>query len=219
MPIKKAKNIYNNIKLWTEELGTGKKTIRGMKLRRILKKYTVFGFLKDYESWIEANESVVAAHEQREPRIWREYISDETKRLIEQRDAAVWYGGEEAGKPIQKLIKKQVEKDKENWADMLTQENLGEKELWQGIGDIKREYCPNRFAREDIMGNIVDLDDRAEATKEYLEKVHWGKKEITSTEKQKERDDEIKKLILEQMQADKERYKNRPFNLEKITIQ
>ena len=33
MLIKKAKNIYNNVKLWTEELGTGKKTIRGRKLR------------------------------------------------------------------------------------------------------------------------------------------------------------------------------------------
>ena len=138
-------------------------------------------------------------HTNNESPEYGESIYQTTKKIIEQRDAAVWYGGKEAGKPIHKLIKKQVEKDKENLADMLTQENLGEKELWQGIGDIKREYCPNRFAREDIKGNIVDLDDRTEATKEYLEKVHWCPKEITSTETQKERNDEIKKLILEQM--------------------
>ena len=36
------------------------------------------------------------------------------------------------------------------------------------------DYQPSRYAREDIRGNIVDLDGRTEATKEYLEKLHWG---------------------------------------------
>ena len=90
------------------------------------------------------------------------------------KDLLLWQGGKEAGKKLRQIMKTNLEEDREKWADKLTQECTGEKGLWQGIEDIKREYQPNRYAREDIRGNIVDLEDRAEATKEYLEKSHWG---------------------------------------------
>ena len=52
---------------------------------------------------------------------------------------------------------------------------------------IARGYKPTRYAKRDRHGNIVDLKDRAKATKEYLEVEHWGKKEekiLTEDEKQ-----------------------------------
>ena len=61
--------------------------------------------------------------------------------------------------------------------------------MWQGIENISKPYKPKRYARNDRHGDPTDMDERAEATKEYLAKDHWGKPETekTSDEKQKNR--------------------------------
>ena len=47
-------------------------------------------------------------------------------------------------------------------------------EKWEGVKTVRASYKPKRYARKDRDGNIVDLDNRAEATKEHLERDQWG---------------------------------------------
>ena len=48
------------------------------------------------------------------------------------------------------------------------------KEQWEGIHTASKDYQPKIYANKDKLGNIVTLDQRAEATREYLEDIHWG---------------------------------------------
>ena len=62
------------------------------------------------------------------------------------------------------------------------------------------------------------MDERAEATKEYLEKIDWGKATTHKTSKERERDEEIKNIILEHMSFDKVKYQSSTLNIGKITM-
>ena len=60
-------------------------------------------------------------------------------------------------------------------------------EIWEGVRTVAKGYKPTRYARRDRHGNLVDLNQRAKATKEYLEHEHWGQKpnrQMTEQEKQ-----------------------------------
>ena len=50
-------------------------------------------------------------------------------------------------------------------------------EKWQGIKYIKNDFQPNVYARTDKNGRPVRLDQRAEATAEYLDDVQWKPKD------------------------------------------
>ena len=63
---------------------------------------------------------------------------------------------------------------KTNWENEKTEKELGGEEQWKGLRHIGQPFKPKRYARKDRNGRLVDLDMRSEATKEYLEKDHWG---------------------------------------------
>ena len=52
---------------------------------------------------------------------------------------------------------------------------MNTKEIWEGINIIAKDNQPKRYAKKDRHGNITAIDQRAEATKDYLEKEQWGK--------------------------------------------
>ena len=58
-------------------------------------------------------------------------------------------------------------------------------DIWEGMQTIGRDYKPTRHAQRDRRGNIVEIDRRADAAKEYLEVDHWGKKEIIEPAQEK----------------------------------
>ena len=131
--------------------------------------------LNNYAQWVKANEKVVNGMETKKPKKWKEYISEDTKWLIEQRDIATWYTDEESAKEINRRIRKQIKEDKKAWIDEITKKTDDCKEMWQGIEIIGKPFKAKRYARHNRKGDWTDMEDRAEATKEYLAKDHWGK--------------------------------------------
>ena len=119
--------------------------------------------------------------EQREKKEWKDWIGRESRELILRRKEAISVGEEGLARELKKIIRKSLREDKRKWIDELTKEELGVKEQWQGLRYIGQPYKPKRYARRDRKGRLVNMDMRAEATKEYLEKDQWGKKEPTST--------------------------------------
>ena len=79
------------------------------------------------------------------------------------------------------MIKKQTKQDKINWINELTKETKEDNEIWEGMKTIANGYKPTRFAKRDRHGVLVNQDQRAEATKDYLEKEHWGQEANTTT--------------------------------------
>ena len=77
---------------------------------------------------------------------------------------------------------KSLREDKTKWKNEKTKKELGEKEQWKGLKHIGQPFKPKRYARKDRNGRLVNLDMRAEATKEYLEKDQWGEKESKDNE-------------------------------------
>ena len=108
---------------------------------------------------------------------WKEWISKETRDLIIRRREAMYVEDECLARELKKIIRKLLREDKRKWEDELTKKGLGETEQWQGLRYIGQTYKPKRYARRDRNGRLVNMDMRAEATKEYLEKDQWGKKE------------------------------------------
>ena len=135
------------------------------------------GGLKSHGSWKMANEEIVKGQEKKEPNKWKEWISKETRELILERRRALDNEEEEREKSLKKLIRKAIKEDKDKWIDEMTKAELGVKEQWQGMRFIGQPFKPKRYARRDRNGKPVSMDLRAEATKEYLAKDQWGKKE------------------------------------------
>ena len=66
-----------------------------------------------------------------------EYVSDTTKRLIDERDKATREGNEWLANSKKRAIKKQVRKDKVDWIDALINAELNCKDNWDGIKILK----------------------------------------------------------------------------------
>ena len=69
------------------------------------------------------------------------------------------------------MVDKSVAKDKIRWIDEITKEEQDCKEQWGWIRHIASDYKPKRYARKNRLGETVNMDQRAEATKEYLAKT------------------------------------------------
>ena len=72
-----------------------------------------------------------------------------------------------------------------------------------------------------MQGNMVDLDQRAEAAKEYLEKQHWGHRTIEKSEEEETRTNKLKDSILKIIKDEKDKFpgavfKTGPLSLEKM---
>ena len=78
-----------------------------------------------------------------------------------------------------------------------------------------------RYARKDMQGNMVDLDQRAEAAKEYLEKQHWGHRKIEKSEEEETITNKLKYSILKIIKDEKDTFpgavfKTGPLSLEEM---
>ena len=96
-------------------------------------------------------------------------------------------------------------------------EAVQDDEIWEDMQTTSRDYKPTRYAKRDRHGNIVDHDERADATKAYLEKVHWGE-----TSKTENRECTLKKLRLtetchEIIHNGKSKFDDATYNTEPIS--
>ena len=117
----------------------------------------------------DINRKIIESQPRKHPSARKDNLSDETRRLIKEKSQINPITEHRKWKRIQKKIKKQREEDKVEWINDLVNNSKNTKDLFAGINEIGRTYQPKRYTRRDIRGKIVDLKDRAVATKEYLE--------------------------------------------------
>ena len=117
---------------------------------------------------------------------------------------------------IQKLFKR----DQVNWIDAIIKAEMSGKDKWNGVKTVRSDYKPKRDAKRDREGTVVDIDQRAEATKDYLEKEQWGKQadpQDTSQE-QKERVRILKRVAISIMEVKSSDFDNVAFRLGPMTM-
>lgn len=107
------------------------------------------------------------------PKQKKQYISQYTWELIEQRQRARESGDAEEEKNLTKLIKTAARKDKQNYVVQTLETRGSAREQWQGIKNLKTKFVPNYTKLKDMRGSRVPYGERAKATAEYLHEVQW----------------------------------------------
>lgn len=82
-------------------------------------------------------------------------------------------------KVANKVIRKQLGKDKRKYVLETMNKDLDIRDRWMGIRNLKNGYKPRPYYRKDMNGNPVTFEKQAEAAAEYLEQKQWGKTHIT----------------------------------------
>ena len=89
--------------------------------------------LTEYSKWIKAYEETIEAQADKEPKKYREYITEKTKWMIDQRDEAAVEGREEEEKLLTKQLRKAVKQDKEDWMNNTIKEAAQDDDIWEGM--------------------------------------------------------------------------------------
>ena len=84
---------------------------------------------------------------------------------------------------------------------------------------IATDWKPKRYARKDRNGKTVNMDQRAEATKEYLAKDQWGIQAKQTTEKEIEQREKMAKKVTKVLNKDRDKYKNVTWNTDPPTLE
>eukprot|EP00973_Karenia_brevis_P086978 12061335-Karenia_brevis.AAC.1 len=104
------------------------------------------------------------------PRQKKDYISEDTWKLIEKRDEETDY---DAKKSFTREIKRRARKDREN-ANIEILENItDERTAWRNIKAQKLEYKPQPNIIEDMDGNRRSIFEKSDVIATYLEQQHW----------------------------------------------
>jgi hypothetical protein len=85
----------------------------------------------------------------------REYISQTTWNLIEERQAARFSGHAEYEMRLNKEIAKQARKDGQNFKIQNFEDLTDKRKCWQHIRMEKKVFTPNFYSMRDIRGNRV----------------------------------------------------------------
>ena len=129
-----------------------------------------------YQKWVGLYTEFVEKENKQPPKPWRDYITAETKQLIQERNRFKSNGSGEDAIRLKKVIKTHLKRDRRIWMDKLVASDLTCKEQWAGIKILREGYKPRRYARNDRHGKPVPLAGRADAAAEYLEKEQWAPK-------------------------------------------
>ena len=135
-----------------------------------------------YEKWVEAYEIALSKMEVAKIKPKQEYLTTETFELILKRLHAHNTGRTELYSVLDKRVKQHIRRDKRAHQLNKISPEMSMKEQWDGIKDIRKEYQPNMYARNDKDGKRTELGQVAEATADYLAKVQWGKDETNKEE-------------------------------------
>ena len=88
------KIVYNKKRIWTN----------ANKLNEMLEEINKYRDLTDYAKWIKSYNETTEAQEEKEPKKYREYISEKTKWMIDKRDEATAEGRVEEERQLTKQI-------------------------------------------------------------------------------------------------------------------
>ena len=73
------------------------------------------GELRNHGSWTRANEEAVKNQENKETKLWKEWISKETRDLILRRREAMYVEDEGLASELKRIIRKNLVEDKRKW--------------------------------------------------------------------------------------------------------
>ena len=110
----------------------------------------------------------------------RNYISQHTWQLIENRQRARDNNLTEEEKRLNREITKNAKHDKQQWKLQKFNDLTDPKECWKQIKHEKSTFTPNYYSMKDIRGNRVPNSEKANAIAEYLHSKQWGPKENSS---------------------------------------
>ena len=110
----------------------------------------------------------------------RNYISQHTWQLIENRQRARDNNLTEEEKRLNREITKNAKHDKQQWKLQKFNDLTDPKECWKHIKREKSTFTHNYYSMKDIRGNRVPNSEKANAIAEYLHSKQWGPKENSS---------------------------------------
>ena len=76
-------------------------------------------------------------------------------------------------KNLKREVAKRAKKDKKLYYEEIVDHQMCSRQQWKGIKEIKSDFAPKVYARCDMHGNPVPLDQRADAAADYLEHKQW----------------------------------------------
>ena len=110
----------------------------------------------------------------RHPKQKKEFISEATWRLLEQRWSALEAQDWDLAATINIDITQQVKHDKENHLLEQLEEINSSGYQWSGLKRLRSKFTPQFSKVKDRFGNYIPLDKYAEAAADYLENIQWG---------------------------------------------
>ena len=147
------------------------------------------------EEWKELKETIRKAWEDTIPkpegRPNKEWISQQTWRMVKEREEARKAEQEERVAELHREIKKSARKDKKEWISqklMDSQRAPAEREKWVWIKRTKKEaYSAKALKLKGEQGKVVNALKKADAFAKYLTERHWAKVEEGRNEPTEER--------------------------------
>ena len=129
-----------------------------------------------YENWATAYQKYVLQQMKPIKRKRLHYIKRHTFDMIRALNCNRNHLTKEEQLEKRKEIKRLTRADKREWSLNRVRKVMTLKEKWRGIRMLKEDYKPKRYARRDRHGKYTNLDERGEATADYLAEEHWKKK-------------------------------------------
>ena len=102
------------------------------------------------------------------------YISAEAWNAIRSRQQARIEGNIALEQQLNDQIKRLVKRDKKHWNLDIFEDLSTAKGKWKGIKIEKSTFKPSFYKMQDIHGQPVPLEKKADALAEYLEMRHWA---------------------------------------------
>ena len=114
-----------------------------------------------------------------DPKQKQTYISEDTWKLIEDRQAMHEEGKGEEVTRITKKIEQSARKDKIRHRKETLEQGTQMKEKWQGVKQEKRQFQPSFTKLKHVRGEQAKHGEEASAKAEYLAEAQWKQNEKT----------------------------------------
>ena len=118
----------------------------------------------------------------RQNTMWKPYLTENTKTLIQQRDEAAEQlrispepTDEETANHhrLKNLVKKHARMDRQKRSEDWIGAHHSTRDQWKGVAAIRNPYKPRTYELNDVDGQPVPLRQQAAAMATYLETRHW----------------------------------------------
>ena len=115
-----------------------------------------------YEAWMDRYTTYISNQTPKERTKRQSYISRKTWEMVQERSNTEQHMWRDEREALDRDIKKGLQADKKQWHRNQVQQNMSNKNRWRGVKLIKKEFKPKTYARRDMYGNVITLDERAE---------------------------------------------------------